>query len=136
MKRDKAQTEKVPLSRIQKRRKGTRSATHTVSFRLDGEYLSKLDRIGEKRGLSIHEQARAMVMALLDGDEAELLKIRDEMTELRAEVEALREGLQPALIGLVHSISKLTGENLSLEDAEAFIKTLFRRREKDKHAVH
>jgi hypothetical protein len=76
MKRDTAQTEKAPISRIKRNQKAKAKPTHTVSFRLDEEYLAKLDRIGIKRGNSIHEQARDMLMALLDGDEAELMAVR------------------------------------------------------------
>jgi Ribbon-helix-helix protein, copG family len=70
------QAKKAPLSRIQRSVKAKRSPAHTVSFRLDDEYLAKIESVAGKRGNSLHEQAREMLMALLDGDEAELMAMR------------------------------------------------------------
>jgi hypothetical protein len=136
MTRDNAQTKKRPPLRIQKAKKSKKKPTYTVGFRLDEGYLLKLENLGSKRGNSIHEQAREMVMALLNGDEAELLKIAVELSDLRAEVEAMREGLELVLVGLIHSVANATGEKLTLKEAQTFVSNAFRKGGRSKDAVN
>lgn len=76
MTREKSLTKKETLSRVRKAGKTSHAPRRNVGFRLDEPYIEKLKTIGKKRGNSIHEQAREMLMALLDGDEAELMALR------------------------------------------------------------
>jgi hypothetical protein len=143
MSRDNAQTQKPLISRIEITRKAKRERTYTLSFRVGEGYVSKLDTIGAKRGNSIHEQAREVLISSLDGSVTELLKleieiahIRAEAGALRAEVEALRAGLELVLTGLVHSVANAAGESLSLKDAQSFVTNAFQRKGKSKDALN
>lgn len=107
--------------------------SETLSFRTKARYLSKLDTRAARDGISIHKQAQKVLEAALDEREDELHLARVELSELRQEVEGLRqeveflrEGMKPALIGIVHSLSKLTGENITLDEAQQFIENSFR----------
>jgi hypothetical protein len=93
MKADKKQTRKSPLTRIQKAQKARRNPTHTIAYRLDEEYLSRLENLARKRGNSVHEQAREMLMALLDGDAAELLAMRLKVEEVSTRFEEYTAGM-------------------------------------------
>lgn len=126
MKRDTAQTEKAPISRIKRNQKAKAKPTHTVSFRLDEEYLMKLDRIGTKRGNSIHEQARDMLMALLDGDEAELMTMRLKLEAVGKKFDAYASGVADTL----EAILMMNGA--SQEKARTFIDERLRQRALDK----
>lgn len=93
MKRDRPLTKVEPLSRIRRTTKAKRKPTHTIGFRLDETYLSKLETIASKRGNSIHEQAREMLMSLLDGDEAELMAMRLKLESLEQRFESYTAGM-------------------------------------------
>ena len=121
MKKDNALTEKAPLSRIQREQKAKRSQTHTVGFRLDESYLVKLDSIAQKRGNSVHEQAREMLMALLDGDEAELLAMRLKLEQM----EKLLAHFTAGMADTMEAILMMNGA--SEEKAQAFVRERLRR---------
>jgi hypothetical protein len=111
--------------------------TETISFRTSGRYLTKLENRAAQDGISIHKEAQKVLEATLDGREdelqlmrVELAEVREQLESVRQEGELLREGIKPALIGIVHGISKLTGENLTLEDAHQFIENAFRQMER------
>lgn len=120
-----AQTEKAPISRIKRNQKAKGKPTHTVSFRLDEEYLLKLDRIGTKRGNSIHEQARDMVMALLDGDEAELMALRLKLDAVGKRFDDYASGVADTL----EAILMMNGA--SQEKARTFVDERLRNRALD-----
>ena len=119
------QAKKPALSRIQRAVKAKRTPAHTVSFRLDDEYLAKLDAIGTKRGNSIHEQAREMLMALLDGDEAELMAMRVQMEDLNNKFEIFRSGMADTMEAM------LMMNGASEEKARAWVNERLR-----KSAIH
>lgn len=121
MKKDNALTEKAPLSRIQREQKAKRSQTHTVGFRLDEKYLEKLDLIAQKRGNSIHEQAREMLMALLDGDDAELLAMRLKLEQMEKLLAHFTAGMADTMEAL------LMMNGASEEKAQAFVGERLRR---------
>jgi plasmid stability protein len=125
MKRDKALADNAPLSRIQRTQKAKRSQTHTVGFRLDESYLAKLDTIAAKRGNSIHEQAREMLMALLDGDEAELMAMRLKLEAMTQRFESFTSGMADT----IEAILMMNGA--SEEKARTFVEERLRKR-----AVH
>lgn len=122
MKRDNAQAKKPPLTRIQRAHKAKRRPTHTVSFRLDDDYLTKLEAIGTKRGNSIHEQAREMLMALLIGDEAELLALRMTLDGVNEKLEGFIGGMADTLEAI------LIMNGTSEEKARSFIDARLRNR--------
>ena len=125
MKRDSLQAEKPPLSRIQRAHKAKRKPAHTISFRLDEEFLARLESIGAKRGNSIHEQAREMLMALLMGDEAELLAMRMTLDGLNEKFDAYAAGMADTLEAV------LIMNGATEEKARSFIDERLRKR-----AVH
>lgn len=88
-----AQTKKEPLSRIQRNVKSKESSANTLSFRMDDPYLEKIKTIAKKRGNSQHEQAREMLMAILDGDDAELMAMRLEIQNINSKFETFISGM-------------------------------------------
>jgi hypothetical protein len=115
MTRERAHTENRPRTRIHRAQNGKTRASHTVSFRLEEECLSKLEHIGSKRGNSIHEQAREMLMALLIGDETELLAMR--MT-----LDAINEKFDQYTTGMADTLEAILIMNgVTEEKAKAFI---------------
>ncbi len=122
MTRDSALTEKQPLKRKQKAQKPKNGHTYTIGFRLDTEYLTKLETIASKRGNSIHEQAREMLMALLIGDETELLAMR--MT-----LDAINEKFDHFAVGMADTLEAIfIMSGATEEKAKAFIEERLRRR--------
>jgi hypothetical protein len=63
--------------------------SHTVSFRLDPHYLGKLEGEASKHSVSVHEQARRMVIDDLDRRDGEA--ILERLTEIRTEVQKVSE---------------------------------------------
>lgn len=96
-----AANREMALSQVQKQRKTKAKPTHTVSFRLDEDYLLKLERISAKRGNSIHEQARDMLMALLNGDELDLMTTRLEVESIHKMLSAHTKGTADLLEALL-----------------------------------
>jgi len=77
-----AQTKEEPLSCIQRNVMSKKSAEQKLSFRIDDPYLEKIKVIAKKRGNSQNEQARELLMAVLDGDDAELMAMRLEIQNI------------------------------------------------------
>ena len=119
------QAKKEPLSRIQRTVKSKQSAAQTLSLRLDDSYLEKIQAIAAKRGNSPHEQAREMLMALLDGDEAELMAMRVQMEDLSNKFETFRRGMADTMEAM------LMMNGASEEKARAWVNERLR-----KGAVH
>jgi hypothetical protein len=96
-----------------------------VSFRLSAQHLEKLTLRAHRAGTSHHQQAQTIVEAALDGREEEMMLMRVELSDLRAEVEAMRAGLVKILTGLVVSSSN---EKMPLEAARSLVKDAFARK--------
>ena len=121
MKEETEQTERLPLSRIKRAQKAKRPPAETIAFRLDVEYLKKLDTLARKRGNSIHKQAREMLMALLDGDEAEFLAMRVKLEEMEKVLKQFTGGMADTM----EAILMMNGA--SEEKARSFIGERLRR---------
>jgi len=88
--------------------------SHTVSFRLDSHYLGKLETEASKHGISVHEQARRVVIDGLDRKDAEellerLSAIRSEAAKIQDVEKAvadLRADLAEALDWIVKKLQK------------------------------
>ena len=122
MTRERAHTGNRTGPRIQRAHNGKGKASHTVSFRLEEEYLSKLEHIGSKRGNSIHEQAREMLMALLIGDETELLAMRMTLDSVNEKFDQFATGMADTLEAI------LIMNGATEEKARAFIDERLRKR--------
>jgi hypothetical protein len=105
--------------------KEQKTDSENVSFRLSGRHQTKLKQYATRTGFSRHQQAQKMVEAALDGREEELMLMRVEVADLRAEVEAMRGGLAKILTGLVASSSS---GRMPLEEARNFVKQAFARK--------
>lgn len=116
----------LPKERIRSMPKKSTEQTETLSFRTGARYLAKLETRAARDGISIHKQAQKVLEATLDERDDELQLMRVQLSEVQEEMEAMREGMKLTLTGIVQGISKLTGENLSLEDANQFIENAFR----------
>ena len=93
MKKDSSLTKKSVIVTTAKRAKPKRKPAQTVGFRLEEPYLLKLEAIAGKRGNSTHEQAREMLMALLDGDTAELMAMRLQIENLQSNFDNFAAGM-------------------------------------------
>ena len=83
--------------------------TYTISFRLDSHYLSRLEEAAAGNEVSLHEQARRLVVESLNGNDGqsgteqvleELARLREEvagLTSIRQQVEELRDDITEAL---------------------------------------
>lgn len=79
--------------------------TSTVSFRLDSHYIGKLQRQAEKHGISIHEQARRMVIDDLDDGERD--RLREEVKEVKGTVSNLRGDLGAFLLAVLVEVANI-----------------------------
>lgn len=81
----------------------------TISFRLDGDYLKRLDDEAAKVGLSVHERARQMLIELLDDKDRErlfekIIDVKESITEVGGEVSRLRGDLAEAVEWMVKNL--------------------------------
>jgi hypothetical protein len=99
----------------------------TIGYRLDDAYLSKLERLAKREGISPHEKARRIVVAVLDGvdDREELLQL--EMAQAQAKQEAVLErltrlerGTKETFVALFQRLNAATEE-----EARAFIEFVY-----------
>lgn len=87
-----------------KRRARKARPTFTVGFRLDGYYLTLLEKGAATFGISVHEYARQRLLELLDRqEEAHLLA---EMSEVRGGVVELREDIARTLEVILVNVTK------------------------------
>ena len=90
-----------------KRRK---KETFTISFRVDGFHLSRLEKGATRLGMSVHEYARLRLSELLERqDEARLL---DETARLRRGVEGLREDVAATLEAILLNLTDADSEQI------------------------
>jgi hypothetical protein len=86
-------TKNEKVSVAQRTKKASRKVDNLIGFRLPEEYLRKLNTIATKRGKNKHAQACEMLMALLDGDTAELIAVRIKVEEMTARFEQYITGM-------------------------------------------
>lgn len=107
--------------------KKAKEQNETLSFRTGARYLAELERRGARDGISVHLIAKKVLEASLDEREDALALLQVELADLRAEFQAMKNGLQLVLVGLIHSITNATGEKLTLEEAQEFVTNAFTR---------
>jgi hypothetical protein len=93
---------------------------HTISFRLDNHYLAKLDA-GAKKGESVHERARKVLMDALDTERQE--EIKEELSELSEKMDTLHGDLALAVEALL-----ITAGNYPKEKAKEWVNRNLRER--------
>lgn len=79
--------------------KSTRGQSFTVSFRLDASYLAELEKRAALHSVSIHEEARRIVLDALN--DAERGAVREEVSEAKKDIRDLRMRLADAVEALL-----------------------------------
>lgn len=79
--------------------------THTISFRLDTHYLEALEKDASSSSLSIHEEARRILIRSLEDTNRHL--VLDEIRALRGLLEQLRGDLAETLITILVEIANV-----------------------------
>jgi hypothetical protein len=98
-----------------------------VTFRLKGPHFKKLDAWATRAGTpSHHLHAQAIVESVLDDRDQEMMFLRHEVTELRAELEAIKGGLVAILATIMRSTSKGT---LTSAQADFLVQKAFERKD-------
>lgn len=59
--------------------------THTISFRLDTHYLLQLEEAASRSGVSLHEQARRLVIDSLNRTDSQA-EVLEQLTSLRQDL--------------------------------------------------
>jgi hypothetical protein len=99
----------------------------TIGYRLDDEHLAKLERLANREGVSVHEKARRLVVAVLNGvDEREEL-LHLEMAQSQAKQDAILErmtriehGTKETFVALFQRLNAATEE-----EARAFVEFVY-----------
>ena len=99
----------------------------TVGYRLDDERLAKLENLANKEGVSVHEKARQMMIAALDGRDAKeerqelaLAEVRSSVDEMQERSECMEFGIRETFVAL---FQRLGAANET--EARAFIDLVF-----------
>jgi hypothetical protein len=79
--------------------------THTISFRLDTHYLEALEKEASSSSLSIHEEARRIVIRRLEDTDRHL--VLDEVKALREVLEHMRSDLAETLVTVLVEIGNV-----------------------------
>jgi hypothetical protein len=84
--------------------------TYTISFRVDGRLLKRLEADASSCNLSLHADARRLVQEVLEDTERE--RVREEIAATRAEVAQLREDLATALEMILLNLTQVGEEEI------------------------
>ena len=98
-----------------------KESSYTIGFRVDASYLSKLERLAQQKGISIHEQARRLLLDALDNESQE--EIKDGVKRTREEIEDLRLSVATAFEALL-----VKAGNVEKETAKEWISEQFGKR--------
>ena len=91
---------------VRKQGEGMKKETHTISFRLDTHYLLQLEEAASRSGVSLHEQARRLVIDSLNrtDSQAEVLEqlasLRQDLVKvgtIEGQIQELRDDLAEAV---------------------------------------
>jgi len=80
-------------------RKKTKQPTFTISFRLDAGQVAELERRAARHKVSLHEEARNVVMDTLNDTRRD--EIRDEISGARDDIKSLQMKLADAVEALL-----------------------------------
>jgi hypothetical protein len=102
-------------------KKTKKEPTFTVSYRLNTSYLAKLEAIASRHNLSVHEQARILLLDALDNESEEEIKTGIKRT--REEIQDFKLSVAVALEALL-----VKAGNVEKETAKNWITENFRER--------
>ena len=100
-------------------KKAKKEPTFTVSYRLNASYLAKLEALAERRNISVHEQARILLLDALDNKSEE--EIKTDIKRTREEVKDLKLSVAVAFEALL-----VKAGNVEKETAKEWITEQFR----------
>jgi len=97
-----------------------------VGFKLKGKHFKKLEARATRAGISRHLQAQAMIESVLEDRDEEMVFLKYEVSELRAEVEAIKAGLIAIFSKLM---ARGSTEKSVLEKARSEVERAFARKD-------
>ena len=100
-------------------KKAKKEPTFTVSYRLNAAYLAKLEALAERHNISVHEQARILLLDALDNKSEE--EIKTDIKRTREEVKDLKLSVAVAFEALL-----VKAGNVEKETAKEWITEQFR----------
>ena len=100
-------------------KKAKKEPTFTVSYRLNASYLAKLEALAERHNISVHEQARILLLDTLDNRSEE--EIKTDIKRTREEVKDLKLSVAVAFEALL-----VKAGNVEKETAKEWITEQFR----------
>jgi hypothetical protein len=100
-------------------KKAKKEPTFTVSYRLNATYLAKLEALAERHNISVHEQARILLLDALDNKSEE--EIKTDIKRTREEVKDLKLSVAVAFEALL-----VKAGNVEKETAKEWITEQFR----------
>ena len=100
-------------------RKKTKQPTFTISFRLDAAQVADLEKRAARHKISIHEEARSIVLDVLNDTERD--EIRDEVSGARDDIKSLQMKLADAVEALL-----ITAGNYPKEKAREWTTDIIR----------
>lgn len=100
-------------------KKAKKEPTFTVSYRLSALYLAKLEALAERHNISVHEQARILLLDTLDNKSEE--EIKTDIKRTREEVKDLKLSVAVAFEALL-----VKAGNVEKETAKEWITEQFR----------
>ena len=100
-------------------KKAKKEPTFTVSYRLNASYLAKLEALAERHNISVHEQARILLLDALDNKSEE--EIKTDIKRTREEVKDLKLSVAVAFEALL-----VKAGNVEKETAKEWITEQFR----------
>lgn len=89
-------------------KRAKKEPTFTVSYRLSASYLAKLEAIASRHNLSVHEQARILLLDALDNESDE--EIKTEIRRTREEIQDFRLSVAVAFEALLVKAGKVEKE--------------------------
>ena len=92
--------------------------TRPVSFRLDAESKTQIEKRAKLTGVKVSEFARKVVLDALN-EESELARLKMKVGSLDQDIKGLREDLAVAVKALL--VTKGSGQVVTAEQAEAWV---------------
>ena len=100
-------------------KKAKKEPTFTVSYRLNASYLAKLEALAERHNISVHEQARILLLDALDNNLEE---------EIKTDIKRTREDIKDFKLSVAVALEALLVKagNVERETAKVWITEQFR----------
>ena len=100
-------------------KKAKKEPTFTVSYRLNASYLAKLEALAERHNISVHEQARILLLDVLDSKSEE--EVKTDIKRTREDIKDLKLSVAVAFEALL-----VKAGNVEKETAKEWITEQFR----------